>query len=388
METGQPISPNSPKLFSRPVVWLLLIWALVQAFLLFRYGIFTKLESEKYIDEANNILTKGTVSSANFWLYSTQIFLIALATKLKAGYVFVCAVQLFFSGLAIYYFFRFAERISSVRAAMVVSLLLIFNLPFQTYNVFLQTESLFFSFTILFSCYLFQLKRLTVSSSLLLFLFIALICVTRPSGLLFVPCAFIYLFFRFFTFFSTPVKIGITAAAAIGFLFVLNAALGSGGELDFMLPFRDERIICGVPTTDGFVDIRTSSDPNSVEGLLYYISHNFEQFTRLAWIKTKAFFGLVRSYYGTGHNIYLALFFYPVYLLSLISIPLWWRKNRNILLYCSAIILVTWLSVILSCDDWHNRFFLTVIPYFYVLVIPVIQRITDKLFIDGRYRSV
>ena len=117
------------------------------------------------------------------------------------------------------------------------------------------------------------------------------------------------------------VKISITVAAAIGFLFFLNSALSSGGEFDFMLPFRDEMIICGVPTLTNPVDIKTSQDQNSVAGLAYYITHHFSSFIQLAWLRTRAFWGLSRSYYSNGHNLYLAFYFYPVYICLLYTSP-------------------------------------------------------------------
>jgi hypothetical protein len=206
--------------------------------------------------------------------------------------------------------------------------------------------------------------------------------------LLFAGCGFLYLFFAFARSLSIPLRIGITLIVCTGFLFMLNAALGSGGELDFMLPFRDERIICGVPTLDYFRDIRVSGNPNSVFGLLYYITHNFDQFIRLAWWRTLAFFGLARSYYSDGHNLYLYLYFFPFYLSGAAGILKWARRNKYLLLYCLALIIVTWLTVILTCDDWHNRFFLSVVPYIYILSAPVVQTITDKFKANDPKRNI
>jgi hypothetical protein len=359
-------------------------WVIVQSILYNQYGIHTEMEASKYIFEAQNLLDNGTVSSSNYWLYSTQIFLIAAALKLKTGFFAVYLVQLFFNALAARAFYKFITRISNKNTALVLTLFLICCIPIQTFNSFLQTESLFYSLTILFSCYLLRLEKVTVS----LFLFLILICITRPTGLLFVPGTFLYLFFKFARGLSTAVKIGITIAGSILFLFVLNAALGSGGELDFMLPYRDERIICGVPTLTEFRDINTSDDPNSISGLLYYITHNSDQFIRLAWWRTKAFFGITRPYYSNGHNLYLYLYFFPFYILMLLSFRQWIKRNKYLLLYCISLIAITWGTVLLTCDDWHNRFFLSVVPYIYILSAPAVQTILDKLKPDANKRSI
>jgi hypothetical protein len=360
-------------------IFLACCWLFVQILLFQQYGIQTDLEARKYINEADNIITKGTVSSPNFWLYSVQIFIIAAAKKLQAGYISVVLIQWLLNVLTTWVLYKFSTRIANRLTALIITSLFIFNFPLQTFNSFLQTESLFYSFTILFSCYILSLQKLTWKSFLTVFLLLILICFTRPTGLLWIPCSFLYLFFRFFRRFSFFLKINITILASLGFLFFLNAALGSGGELDFMLPFRDERIICGVPTLSHFVDIKTSANPNSISGLIYYITHNFEQFVRLAWIRSKAFFGLYRSYYSNGHNLYLALYFFPLYALAVTSFRKWANSNKHLLLYCFSLILITWLSVILTCDDWHNRFFLSIVPYIYILAIPAVKKITGKI---------
>jgi hypothetical protein len=361
-------------------------WIAVQSILFCQHGIVTEFEATKYIAEADNLIHHGGVSSPNFWLYSTQIILIAIAKELHTGFISVAIIQWLFNGLATWALFKFSARISNKITGLIICLFFIFNIPLQTFNFFLQTESLFYSFTVLFSCYLLSLEKLTPKNYIAVFLFLLLISFTRPTGLLWVPCAFLYLLFRFFKNFSIALKIVITSIASAGFLFFLNMALGSGGELDFMLPFRDERIICGVPTLPHFVDIKTSGNPNSVSGLLYYITHNIDQFTRLAWLRSKAFFGLYRNYYSNGHNIYLGLYFYPAYILAAVGLVKWIKQNKCLLLYCSALLFITWATVILTCDDWHNRFFLSVVPYIYILAVPAVKIFTDKIKVNASKR--
>jgi hypothetical protein len=225
---------------------------------------------------------------------------------------------------------------------------------------------------------LLQLKKLTAVNFSTILLFLLLICFTRPTGLLFVPCTFLYLFFRFFKSFPFLLKTGISLAAAIVYLFVLNAALGSGGELDFMLPFREEHIICGVPTLTNTGN-QTSGDANSVWGIIHYVIHHPGQFAYLAWLRSKAFFGLFRSYYSVGHNVYLGLYFFPVYIMVIISLKSWWQKKPLLLLYAVSLIIITWSSVLLTCDDWHNRFFLSIMPFIYILSLPALEKLTGLM---------
>jgi hypothetical protein len=99
-------------------------------------------------------------------------------------------------------------------------------------------------------------------------------------------------------------------------------------------------------------------------GLLNYVTENPQTFFKLAWLKTKAFFGLTRSYYSTGHNVFVAGYFYSLYVLILIGITRFRRKLPGSYLYLFSLAGIFWLAVIFSCDEWHNRFFLTLTPFF------------------------
>jgi hypothetical protein len=355
---------------------LVLTWIAVQVFLFYKNGIVTEFESGKYIEQANNLINQGTVSSPNFWLYSVQIFLIAASIKLHTGFILVVIVQLIFNAFATFYFSLACRKLSDDRTAFVCTLLLIFNIPFQQFNTFLFTESLFYSLIIIFSCFLFQLTKLSLKSFLFILLFLLLICFTRPTGLLLVPCIFTYVFSKFFSSWSAILKIASAIIISLLFVFILNLALGSGGELNFILPFTEEHIICGVPTVNS--NGQTSS--NSLWSIFSYIIDHPGQFLHLAWLRSLAFWGLVRNYFSFSHNLYLTIYFFPIYLFALLSLKDWWKKNRNILLYSLALVLITWGTVMLSCDDWHNRFFLTLMPLIYILNLPLLKKFIDKLF--------
>lgn len=368
-------------LYTHPL-WLLLAWAIVQTVLLSRYGIGTQLEAAKYIDEARHFLETGSLSTSRYWLYSTQIFLITAALKFNLGFVSVYLVQLLLNAVSTYYLYRFINHLSNTGVAFFVCLAYIFVLPIQVFNCLLQTESIFFSITLIFSCYLLQLKKIDRIAWLKILALMFVILFTRPTGLLFFPGALIYVFFRFFPAFSFLQKILITGSAVIFFLFFLNSSLGAGGGFDFMYPFKTEMVICGVPGSNEMIPIDVMDQPNSIAGLLYYITHNTAQFLRLSWSKTMAFFGLARDYYSPAHNMLLRLIVFPFYLLSVFSLRWWWKHKRGILIYCLTFIGVTWLSVVVSCDDWHNRFLFTLVPYIYILSVPAITRIGRKILIN------
>lgn len=354
---------------------ILTVWSIIQGIFVFHHGIITTGEAEKYIIEAHTFLATGTVSSPNFWLYFTQTGLLAFAFKTGLGYSFVLIVQLLFSALATYSFYRLLTRLFLPQTTIAGALLLLLNYPFQEFNVYLQTESIFYSFTILFSCYLLQLSKLTLLRFAGILAALVILCITRPTGILFIPITFIYLFFTFLKRIDTRIKIAITAGVAVIFIWVLNGLLGSGGELDFMKPYREEHILCGMSTLSQAASIQTTTNGNSLYGLAFYITHNFGQFLRLALLRCQSFFALVRPYYSKGHNIFLAVYFYPLYVLVLAGIRWWMRNHGHRYLYLSGLILITLGTTLLTCDDWHNRWLLSVSPWILLLALPVINKL-------------
>lgn len=344
----------------------------MQFFLFYKNGIKTDLESAKYIREANNLINSGTVSSLNFWLYSTQIFLIAFFCKIKAGFTGVVIVQLFFNAFATYNFFLFLHKRSNLNAAFFTTLLLIFNLPFNQYNFFLQTESLFHSFSILFVVYLLSVDRWNFKHIALITTFMVLLMFTRPTGILLYPATIVYIAFFKLNIKKAALKILACITLLMIPAVILNFAMGSGGELNFMLPFQKKMIICGVPVNEA--NIKISSNPNSISGVFYYAWHNFEQFIKLSWQKTISFFGVYRSYYSVINNLFICGWFSLVYVLSIFGLKKWYKENLGIAVFCVIFILATWGSVIFSCDDWHNRWLLTLTPVFLILAIKGIEQ--------------
>ena len=375
-------SEKNTRVFIKKNSLLLLIalWFLIQAIILYTQGIKTDGESFKPIGEAENLFSGKGLSAYSYYMYFTEIFLIYLKIKTGAGYEAVIAVQLILNFSALIYFYKFMNFFYQSKViAFTGGCLLLVCVPYQIYNTFLYTESVFFSLSLVYSCYLLKIKKLSAINILIIFLFLLLLCITRPSGIFFMAATIVYLFF-FISKTINPLLKGIIFIALSCFaLIILNYLMGAGGAIDIILPFKDERIICDVPTLPYNLHLDIIPEGNSLKGLAYYVTHNFPQFFRLAMLKSKAFFGLVRPYYSTFHNTSLILYFYPLYVLILITIFKIKRKLPLAFIYFITLISIFWLSVVFSCDEWHNRFFLTLVPFFIIPALYLFNKKNSKL---------
>lgn len=353
---------------TKQIIVLLFCWTVLQCLVFFHFGIVTQFESVKYITEAKSLLRTGHYTSGNFLFYSVEILLIAFGFITHTFPWIVVGVQLLINAFSVYFFYKLCFNIiKKYLETFWVTLFFISFFYYELYNVHLFTESLYFSFGIIYTYLLSSVNRVSAKNVLFLLLGLALLYFTRPTGVFFLPSTIIYLVLKFY---RRRAWLILSAFSVVGFLslyFLLNFALNSGGEFDFLLPYLDERIICGVPTIQNQHLIQVPVEKNSVEGLFYIITHYPSLFFGLAGRRLLAFFGVVRSYFSLLHNILIALYFYSTYILTIIGLRRMMSTFLPLTLYLLSNIFFMMVTVMLSCDEWHNRFILGLFPFLLLL---------------------
>jgi hypothetical protein len=340
----------------------MLLFGIIQAVLLISIGIYAKEEAVKYIDEASFFIQHLRFSQPKYFFYSGYISLHILCKGVGATLWGVYIIQLILAGIATNCFYSLAFQISSRRSvAFISTVLLILCLPFQEWTVYLFTESFFFSLLIFYVYALFNnrwsSKRKIIVSAIL---FCALL-VSRPTGLLIIPPTLFVI--------SAVLKrrrqfaaiFMVWIAGLIAFVVITNAAMSGQGEFDFLKPFIEEHIICGYSQIENNHQ-ELVNNSNTLQGVAGYIMHHFGQASKLAVKRIIAFFGLTRPYYSTRHNLFLALYFYPIYLFAIVGIAAVYKSSRRYCIFSIALIGTFLLSVAVTCDDWHNRFIMPLIP--------------------------
>jgi len=362
------------KIKERNFLILLLIWSVMQGCLLYGYGININSEAETIIYNAGNFVHSGHFASSRNYLYFTETFLVISKIKLGLGYGFVVAVHLVLNLIALWCWYNFLVKFyASEKLAFIAGVLIICCYPYQLHNNYLATESVYFSISSVYSCVLLQTKKFTFNKIGLLVLLLVLLCITRPSGFFFFAATVLYLLVKFTR------QLKPILSAFIFFMCTMLGLLGiyyvtkSGNGYDFIIPFKEEHVICGISNLQGVKEGKMS-DNNSIVMLAIYLSQHTGQFFRLAILKSEAFWGLKRAYYSNMHNLFLMAFFYPVYLLCIATIIKFRKKLSPVAIYCMSVILIYWLSVVFTCDDWSNRFFLTLTPYLVILALVFFKR--------------
>lgn len=335
------------------------LWVVINALCLYRFGIVTGFEAEKYIAAAQQLLHSGMLQAKHYWFYSTEIFLIAFALKTYTFPFLPVVVQLACNAVATVCFYKTALQLNGRKnIALWATAALLAMYYYQQYNAHLFTESLYFSFSIIFFYLLTSTKHrnryhLAAIAGLLL------LC-TRPVGLFYLPATGLFFIQKWHNR-SAKWMFAMAAALMLLFVFLINRALGSGGGFDFLVPYAQEQVICEVPTINPPHAIKVPVEKNSLQGLWYLIMHHGTLVRTLAFKRLLAFWGLLRPYYAVGHNLFLAVYCYSMYLLILLGIKNWPKSKTPELAFMLCIILLTTISTMLSCDEWHNRFYFSIL---------------------------
>ncbi len=358
-----------------------IIWLISTLVYLKLYGIVTELEAAKYIAEARRFIDTGTLSAPRFYFYATTIFIMVFAIKIKIGMAGAFVIQALLNLFAYILFYKAlnAKFRSPFTPFLIIFYLLAFS-PYQSWVVFLYTESVFFSSILILVSLLLLYKPAEFKIILFLFLALALTLISRPLGILL--GAGVYLFF----FFNSTKKWKIIAACSSVFMialayFFINTVFSSIHDWHITQAFEEESIICDLPAAQPYQKLDLAATGSPVYQLGYYITHNFMHFLRFAGVKTQYFFLMTRNYYSSTHNAFLLLNVIPVYLLALAGLFI--KKpffNKGTLAFLVSTILIYAVAIVFQCDDYHNRFILSIYPLFVLLAARTAEHFISPAF--------
>ena len=349
--------------------WIVIaIWLISTFVYLSFFGIVTTQEAGKYIEEANHFIKYGNFSAPRFWFYSITILIIAFSIKIKIGFIGAFIIQALINLFSYLLFHKALQKLfqQSLTPIFITVYLLIFW-PFQSWVVYLYTESVFFSAVMILFSVLVLYKPSTVKNISRIILALLFLLISRPLGLLFIFSVCIYLFY----YANTKWKIIIFccfAVALIASYYATNIIFATIKDWSITQAFEEESIICDLPSSGPYATLNLAKNGSQVYHLYYYVTHNFSHFLHFAGAKMQYFFLMKRDYYSPAHNYFLLINTISIYLLALAGLfikPL--KTNKGIILFMAGSILLFAITIIFQCDDYNNRFILPLFPFFVIL---------------------
>ncbi len=358
-----------------------IIWLLSTLLYLNIHGLVTTLEAGKYIEEAKRHIDTGSFSSPRFYFYSTTLFIMVFAIKLKIGMLGAFIIQSLLNLFAYLFFLKALNKIfkTAVTPLIIILYLLIFN-PYQSWIVFLYTESAFFSSVLILISTLILYKPDKIKNISLIILVLLFTIVSRPLGILLGAGVYLYLLF----YASKKWKIILVYSSVLMLVtayFLINLIFNNITDWSITQAFEQESIICDMPAALPYQKLDLANSGSPVYRLWYYLSHNFSHFLHFASVKIQYFFLMTRNYYSNGHNYFLLLNVIPLYILALISffIKLQYFSKGFTAFLVSTILLYTF-TIIFQCDDYHSRFILSIYPLFVILAAKAAEHFILRSF--------
>jgi hypothetical protein len=201
---------------------------------------------------------------------------------------------------------------------------------------------------------------------------------TRPVGIFFIPAVVVFFLSKRNTQIGKKWAWLFYGIAVAVFAFLVNTVMKAGGAFNFLTPFSSGQILCGVSATAPTFSLPAGTNPNSLQGLAQMIAQQPRFFLQMAAQRFFSFWGLTRSFYAPAHNLFIAIYFYSLYLLAIGGIRKWSRSDHSILGFSITMFLLTSLAAVLSCDDWHNRFILPLLPLLIIMASFVSKPLSQK----------
>ena len=177
-------------------ILIVLIWLFSTLLYLQLFGIVTNLEAGKYINEAGTFINNGSFTAPRYWFYSITIFIIAIALKLKIGLTGAFIIQAMLNLYAYLFFYKALKKAFQIPAtAFFIILYLLIFWPYQSWEVFLFTESAFFSLILILFSIVILYKPENIKNILITCMALVLVIMSRPLGILFGGSIYLYLFY-------------------------------------------------------------------------------------------------------------------------------------------------------------------------------------------------
>jgi hypothetical protein len=367
--------------------WVLIgiSWLLIQILILKFLGINDKEEATKYILLADKWL-KG---DRNFSLYnlfysgyvSIHVLLRSIGLPVKSMYL----VQLFFSGLAVYYFVKILCLYIHSRFAIVSTAILFATCYIiQQWVSALFTDSIFSNLLIITTYFLITEKNGTANQwTFWILLFI--LPFFRPVGFLFIPIACFY-------WLATKPRNNITRLIfCLGYVSVIGLIVYKtfGHDEPYYYPIHSlhniqANIICGYPG-----DLLKYANTPYQEGMsvFSFLFHNPGMTARLFLLRVYKVFSMGRSYFSPMHNLLLFTTTFVYYVLAIVGTIAIIRLKENKSYFLIAGILIFSFPMVVFCVEWTGRFSLPVLNYILILSGIGIDKISrsSSFSIPARY---
>lgn len=343
------------------MVILMLYWAATQWAVFSFSGVKTSVDTELYIQSAKDILTRVTLADAHAFWYLSYSSVLAMVFGFTDNLQIMVFLQVLVSGLALLALYKAVLTISKDQTvAFIAAFLYLFWFEIHTWNVFIYTESLFVSCTIITFYLLVHAK--TPWQYVFTIAFLLFTCLIRPAGFSLLVASTAYFFAKLQL--KAKPKMGVAFIATCLGLILLNKMLES---YELVSSYAKAEII--YPDVPFLIEkIQIKHLPRGDYPLLVFaefVSDHPIYFLELCALKLALFFGHVKPYFSAIHNSYIVIILYPLYFFAF-SAYRFAGIDKSVKIFMLSFVGLQGATVMLTTENWDGRFLMPVLPFVFI----------------------
>lgn len=370
------------------VCFLVLLWLKVHIVLTLVYGHRDFYDAMLYLREADFLLATKTLKDSFYAFYITHIATISFFRWLVPGEFFPAIVfQCMVSGLAILLLYRASIIIfNNHRAAFFAGFIFLCWWDNIHWNITLMTESLACSLSC-FLIYALANFRGRVSDFMLIVVLLLLGFFTRPTGVIPIIGAVIFLLTYYWALFQKVPGLNLSLIACFSVLAIF-AADQMFLHWDFTEQYVKGNIVTYMNTVEGTalyepslqLDVSTLVLPPSkarpIVKMVMFMYENPIHFVKASILKFWYLVSGTRPYYSIVHNAFTLTWVVVVYFFFFLG----WKqlKGNGYRFFVLTIILVNCFLVSISTVDWDNRFYIPMEPVIVLVAGRGVAFIVDR----------
>lgn len=346
---------------------------LVQFFLFLHYGIKVSVDTAMYIDDAGTLLTGHLPDGRNIW-YLGYSFFLSVLFFFGGDEKMVVFFQCVFSGLAAFALYSLVNQMSSNKVIAIISVSLYLAwIKIHQWNMFIYTDSLFASFSIISLALLSGSKKEWQFLGALLV--IAFTFFLRPTGICLVTAVVGYFLYRAYAKMSkvgfVVTLIGLCVLSVLLLNFVLKEFVQSIVESYAKAEIIYPNINLGIQKHNDLTIPSTDHAP--IIRILLFGFYNPIYFLKITGFKALLFLANVKPYFSLLHNLAIVSVLYPIYAFAFYGIKILSWSGEKIFILC--FIVTQTIMVGLTSENWDGRFLVPVLPFVFILAsFGIVQR--------------
>ena len=345
---------------------LLGAWLVGQFISFIHFGVSTPVDSGFYMNSAD-LIHEGVWPRGQDFMYVAYILLLALLRFLGADLTNVIFIQVLASALAVYSIYGIVKHISSDNlAAFMAGLFYVFWFEFHQWNLIVYTDSLFANVAVITVFLL--LKSRSKAQYLLVLMLVVFTTLLRPMGAGFLLAILSYLLFTGLakTAVSRGYKMMLSGLFIVIGLILVNSLLGEV-IASFMQSYaRAEIIYPGVTlglTPPEHLYLPAGEWPPLIR-LMAVLLGNPLYMLKITLCKGLLFIGHIKPYYSWLHNLFIAGYLLPLYVLAVKGYK--HLPKDGFRLFILVFVVFQVLAVSLTSENWDGRFLLPVLPWVFI----------------------